>query len=384
MSGAEVAMLRLVSALPSSVRCAVACPSEGPLAQRLAQEGVERLPIPGTVVSFRLHPRWTLVGLRDIMRSVRALQAHVRRWRPDVVHANGTRAGLLATRLYPHRVPPLVVQVHDILPRSLVATAVARVLARSADRIVAVSDAGARAFDEHLIVPAATTLRISFDQNRFRVDGQRAHATRHALGVASDAPLLGEVAQITPWKGQLLAVETLAVLHRTHPCAQLLLVGDVAFMGPSVRYDNAAYARQLQERVVELGLQNSVHFLGRREDVPDIMAALDLLLLPSWEEPFGMVVAEAMACGTVPLVTSEGGPREIVQDGVTGRVLPPRDPETWARAAGELLDRPQLLADMGHRAAQSVSHLTDAAYAETAVQVYEVARASVVAPGPRS
>lgn len=370
-------MLRLVGALPSSVRCAVACPSEGPLVQRLTQEGIEHLPIPGTQVSFRLHPRWTLVGLRDMGRSVRLLHAQIRRWHPDVIHANGTRAGLLAMRLRPRRAPALVVQVHDILPRSRVATAVARLLAHSADHIVVVSDAGARAFNEHLTAPAARTLRISFDQGRFHADGHQPRVTRRALGVASDVPLLGEVAQITPWKGQLVAIESLAHLHRTHPRAQLLLVGDIAFAGPSVRYDNAAYARKLRERVAELGLQDSVHFLGRREDVPAIMATLDLFLLPSWEEPFGMVVVEALACGTVALVTSEGGPREIVQDGVTGRLLPPHDPEQWARAAAELLDRPELLADMGRRAAQSVRHLTDAAYAEYAVRVYEQARTSV-------
>jgi len=381
VSGAEVAMLRLLGALPSSYQRAVACPSGGPLAQRLAREGIEHLPIPGTAVSFRLHPRWTLVGLRDMVRSVRVLNAHVRRWRADVVHANGTRAGLLAARIRPHRAPALVVQVHDILPKGLVATAVARALAHSAERIVVVSDAGARAFDEHLSKPAARTLRISFDQSRFGVNGHQHGETRRALSVADDAPLLGEVAQITPWKGQLVAIEALALLHKRYPRAQLLLVGDVAFAGPSVRYDNAAYARQLRDRVAELGLEDSVHFLGRREDVPAIMAALDLLLLPSWDEPFGTVVAEAMACGTVPLVTSEGGPREIVQDAVTGRVLPPRDAQAWASAAADLLDQPQLLADMGFRAAQSVGYLTDAAYAEHAVQIYEQARASVNSHG---
>jgi len=159
-------------------------------------------------------------------------------------------------------------------------------------------------------------------------------ATLAALGVADDAPPLGEVAQITPWKGQLVAIDSLALLHERHPRAQLLLVGDVAFAGPSVRYDNAAYARKLRQRVAELGLEDSVHFLGRREDVPAIMAALDLFLLPSWEEPLGTVVAEAMACGTVPLVTSEGGPREMVQDGVNGRLLPPHDAETLGSGSG--------------------------------------------------
>lgn len=83
-------------------------------------------------------------------------------------------------------------------------------------------------------------------------------------------------------------------MRRRHPAAQLVLVG-VAFDGAAVRYDNPSYERSLHARVAELGLDDAVHFAGQRHDIPEVMRDLDLLLLPSWEEPFGTVVVEAMS-----------------------------------------------------------------------------------------
>src|SRR3954447_3698972 len=304
-SGAEASMLRLLDALPPDVERAVACPPDGRLAAAVAQRGIEHRPIRGTAVSFRLHPRWTAVGLADLGRSVTELRAHVRRWRPDVLHANSTRAGLLAAPL--RRPPAVLVQVHDILPDGAVSAAVRHVLARSADAVVGVVDAASASFNVGLRAAPARTVRISIDAERLAGPRRDAREVRRSLGVPDGAPLLGEVAQITPWKGQIVAIEALAHVRAHHPDAHLVLVGDIAFTGPAPRYDNAAYLARLHERIAELGLEGAVHFAGHRDDVPDVMAALDLFLLPSWRDAFGTAAAEAMACGTVPLVSSDGG-----------------------------------------------------------------------------
>ena len=86
-----------------------------------------------------------------------------------------------------------------------------------------------------------------------------------------------------------------------------MLAGEVIFGGKGVRYDNHAFQRSLEALVGELGVREAVHFLGQRDDVPEVLRALDLSLLPSWEEPFGLVTVESMAVGTPPLVSARRG-----------------------------------------------------------------------------
>jgi L-malate glycosyltransferase len=327
------------------------------------------MPMPGTEVSFRLHPVTTSRGAADLARSTAAVRRLARVWRADVIHANGVRAGLLSIGAARPGGPPLVVQVHDHLPRNALGLMVRLIIAAGADRVMAVSRSTAHDFDAGLPRRVAHPVYISIDKSRFGPAG--ADGLRAELGLAADTPLLGEVAQITPWKGQLEAIEALAHVRRVLPAAQLVLVGHVAFSGPGVRYDNEAYLARLRARVEELGLEQAVHFLGRRDDVPAILRSLDLMVLPSWDEPFGTAALEAMATGTPPIVSARGGAAEYVEDGVSGRVLAPHDPERWGAAAAELLADPARIRAMGARARAVAARFTDEAYAAGCLAVYD-------------
>ena len=92
-----------------------------------------------------------------------------------------------------------------------------------------------------------------------------------------------------------------------------------------------------------------MQFLGEREDVPEILRATDLLLVPSWEEPFGRTIIEAMASGVPVAATEVGGPPEILGEDECGVVLPPRQPRAWAEEIVSLLSQPTRLAAMGER-----------------------------------
>jgi glycosyltransferase involved in cell wall biosynthesis len=168
----------------------------------------------------------------------------------------------------------------------------------------------------------------------------------------------------------------LAEIRRERPGTHLLIIGTIAFSTKSTRYDNPAYLAGLQRLVGELGLGDHVHFLGQRSDVPGLLGALDLMVLPSWDEPFGTVAAESMAMGTPPMVSSVGGVPEYVEDGVSGRVLPPREPSAWAVAAAELLADRERLTAMGARARTVAARFTDDAYGAEMLAAYERAIAA--------
>ena len=369
-SGAELALLRLIEGLRAEHTVALACPDDGPLSDQAYVAGIRRFSVPAFEASLRPDLLHTPVGLVRLGEGGIAVRRVARGFGADLVHANTTRAGLIGAVGRRLGGPPLVVRAHEHLPPSAMGRTVRSVLARSASAVVTVSKDTARLFNEGLSRPIATHVYNSFDRTRFDPGRVGPAPIREELGIAPGAAVLGQVAQITPWKGQDNSIRALAALRRDGLDAHLLLVGEIAFAGPAVRYDNHGYLRDLHALVAELGLGDAVHFLGQRNDVAGILRALDLSLLPSWYEPFANVMLESMAMGTPLLVSEVGGGPELVEDGVSGRLLAPRQPERWAAAVRELLADRERLARMGERARAATARFTDAAHARDMLAVY--------------
>jgi glycosyltransferase involved in cell wall biosynthesis len=378
-SGAEVALLRLIEGLSPNCDCAVACPSDGLFPDRLHSLGIEHHRITGSDASLRLRSARTPLALLNLMRSARQVRVISRKIGADVIHANGLRSGLIGCLIAGRNRPPLVVQSHEHLPTGRLGQIVRRVIAARADAVIGVTNRTAANFNDGLAQPIATRVYISIDQKRFRPGSTSKDELRTQLGIPEHAFLLAQIAQITPWKGQDVAIRALhemgmaGVRREVH----LLLVGEVEF--DSARYDNRGYAAQLRRLVAEFGLEDRVHFLGRRQDVPAIMEVADLTLLPSWNEPFGLVAAESMAMGTPVLVSSDSGVSEYVENGVSGHLLPAGEPHRWAEAILELIDGDsERIPAMGEQARARVSLFTDENYAKEVRGVYREALSSAL------
>jgi glycosyltransferase involved in cell wall biosynthesis len=208
----------------------------------------------------------------------------------------------------------------------------------------------------------------TFDPARYH----RATA-RAQLDLGSDDLVLAVIAQITPWKGQLDALLTLSALRREHPRARLLVVGDAKFIAPGTRYDNERYLSELHAVARERGLGSCVTWLGERADVPEILAAVDILLVPSWAEPFGRIVVEGLAMGCLVAATSIGGPSEVITDRVDGLLLAPRDPIGWARALDEVIAQPDLSAAIRRAAPAAARRFARAPFARAILDGYAAA-----------
>jgi glycosyltransferase involved in cell wall biosynthesis len=369
-SGAELALMRLVEALRAEHQVAVACPAEGPLAEELDAAAIERFSVPAFEASLRVHPLQTPLGVGRLGAGGFKLARLGRRFEADLIHANTTRAGLMGAVAVRLGGPPLVVRAHEHVPLSTLGRAVRGVLVRSASAVVTVSQDTAQRFNDGLDSPLATHVYNSFDRGRFDPARVAPAPLREELGIAPDAPLLAQIAQITPWKAQDTAIRAVAELRRGGLDAHLLLVGEIAFAGPTVRYDNHAFLRELHQLVEELDVRDAVHFLGHRADVPGILRTIDLSLLPSWDEPFANVMLESMSMATPMLVSEVGGGPELVEDGVSGRLLPPKRPEIWAAAARELLGDRAALGRMAERAREATARFNDEAHARDMLAVY--------------
>ena len=346
VSGSERSLLILLAALPPSVEPRVAAPPGG--LSRAAQElGIPVTPIASTAGSLRLHPLHTPRALAEMGVAAAQVRRAARRHRAEVVHANSIRAGL---ELGLARVAPAasVVHVRDCLPPGAVTTATMRLIARTATTVVANSRYTARSVSVpapgarlEVVYPAIDL--ASFDPARIERGAARAR-----LGAAgSRRVLLGVVAQLSPWKGQDTAIEALRLLCEQGVDAHLLLIGSAKFVARSTRFDNRAYVERLRRLVAQAGLERRVSWLGEREDVPELMRALDVLLAPSREEPFGRALLEAMALEVPVLATSVGGPPELIRDGCEGYLLAPERPAAWAQAVRRIVEAPGRAGELG-------------------------------------
>jgi len=163
---------------------------------------------------------------------------------------------------------------------------------------------------------------------------------RSDLKLGSSDLVLTNVARLDWWKGQDGFVEAIRELKNRRPEVRALIVGDP---GPTSR--SLEFSRQLRRSVDRLGLNETVLFTGLRRDIPSIMAASDILVHTAAEpEPLGRVVMEGMAAGRPVIATAAGGVKEIIQDRVTGILVPPANPQAIVDAVELLMQDPVLQA----------------------------------------
>lgn len=376
VSGAERSLLDLLDALGTDVQAQVATPT-GALGDALAQRGIATTPITGTAGSLRPHPVHTPVAVGQLALTAAQVSRAARRARAEILHANSIRAGIaLALVRAPRAVK--IVHVRDCLPPGRLTSATMRLIASTADTIVANSTYTARSLLAAAPGAGVEVVHNAVDLTRFdpaRID--RASARARLTGADADELLLGVVAQLTPWKGQDTAIQALSILHAQGIQARLLLIGSAKFVARATRYDNQAYLRTLRELARTAGVEDRVVWLGEREDIPELIRALDVLLAPSWEEPFGRTIVEAMALEVPVIATNVGGPPELLEAGREGVLLAPGEPQSWAQATAGLARDPARRAEMGRAGRRRAEQgFTPAGHAAAVLGVYERARAA--------
>jgi glycosyltransferase involved in cell wall biosynthesis len=269
---------------------------------------------------------------------VAALRKLLRERAFDVVNTHSSTDSWLASlacRLVPKA--PSIVRTRHIsapVPRNFATRWLYRT---AASRVVTTGERLRRQVIEETGVAAERVVSIptGIDLARFS-PGDRREA-RAALSLAQDTPLVGIVATLRSWKGHRHLIEALASLpgDRTH----LVIVGD----GPQ--------REALEARVAELRLRSRVRFAGNQEEVAPWMRALDVFCLPSYaNEGVPQALMQAMACGCAVVTTPVGSIPEIVEDSVTGLLVPPEDPQRLAHALGALLADEARRVALGQRA----------------------------------
>jgi glycosyltransferase involved in cell wall biosynthesis len=188
--------------------------------------------------------------------------------------------------------------------------------------------------DNGYALQSMTSVPTGIDLNRFKPLSR--DECRAALGLTANSNLIGIVATLRDWKGHGYLFEAMAKLAARYPQWQLLVIGD----GP--------YEPALRAKVASLGLENRVQFVGRQQNIPEWLNALDLFVLPSYgDEGVPQAIIQAMACGLPVISTPIGSIPEAVIDKVTGILVTPRDSTALVRAIENLITHPELRSQFG-------------------------------------
>lgn len=325
-------MLMILSGLDRArFQVSMICPSEGELTWLSEGLGVPVTNIEQLQARFTWRPDYLISYLKSFFRVILELRRVIVEADPDLIHANTIRAGLVATTATIGTRIPVIWHLHDMLPRHPLSTLIrwyAAVSPRTG--LLAISHAVALRFQGGVmrLLKARAKVRVihnGISLKRFTADLGASQRVRQELGVGGEQFLIGIVGQITARKGQLELIRAFAKISKQLPTAMLAVVGAPIFN------DDHEYLKELKSAAESLGVADRVIFTGARNDVQVVMQALDLLVLNSKVEPFGLVVLEAMACGTPVLATAVDGVPEIIRHGVSGWLIPARNEKELAK-----------------------------------------------------
>ncbi len=200
-----------------------------------------------------------------------------------------------------------------------------------------------------------TVIPNGVDVERFK-PGPDNPQLRKQLGVPADAPLVGILAALRPEKNHAMFLEVAASVRRAIPHAHFLIIGD------------GLERPKLEQLARDLGIDECVHFLGTRDDIPDLLRLLDVLLLTSHNEANPVSILEGLACGTPVVATRVGSVPESVLDEQVGYLVEPGSVDAMTRRVIELLSDPALAGALGAAGRQ---HVADHWSLERMVEGYE-------------
>ncbi|MCW8917830.1 MAG: glycosyltransferase [Gammaproteobacteria bacterium] len=288
------------------------------------EEGVIRIPAIRNFnatefsVALPLHPR---------------LSARLDNFRPDIVHSQHPfLLGMTALRIARSRLLPLVFTHHTLYEQythyvpgdspalKRFAIALATRYANLTDKVFAPSESLRALLQERGVTTPIAVVPTGITLHHFAQGDGRAF--RRQLGIPEEAFVAGHLGRLAPEKNLEFLARALAAFATTHPQAHLLIIGS----GP---------AQEVLRQIVEqAGVATRLHIVGilQQQPLADALHAMDLFAFASQSETQGIVLIEAMAAGLPVVALDGGGTREVVRDGVNGRLLPEATPETFSAA----------------------------------------------------
>jgi len=318
----------------------VVCPSQGTMVNMLRNIGVEV-----DIIKIKSLKKLHFISFISSMIKLFKL---IKREKIDLIHSN---AGATRITTYSSLVArmmrlPFIWHVRVIDSAGLID----RLLVPLTTKVIVISNAVRTRF--HWLkrkLDKVITVYNGVDLEEFNL-GAKENKIWKEFALDSGIPLVGIVGRLDTWKGHEYFLEAAAQVMKEIPETKFLIVGEDIDQ-------NKKQEIKLRNLAEKLRLTDNIIFTGPRNDIPEIMLSLDIFVLSSLKEHFGRVIIEAMACGKPVIATNAGGVPEIVKDGYTGILVPPRDSDALARAIIDLSKDKKKVELMGGRGRKRAEEL---------------------------
>jgi glycosyltransferase involved in cell wall biosynthesis len=333
LGGAELCLLDIVKPMaPQALVCLLA---DGPFRQRLETEHIPVKVVGQRPIEVRKESSLAqgMGSLGQILPMVQQV-AHLAK-SYALIYANTPKALIVGALASAWSCRPLAYHLHDIISADHFSPTNRRLLIFLANRFASIVIANSEASKAAFIASGGQAQKVQVVYNGFcpeayGVSPLEANSLRQSLQLQSKF-IVGHFSRLSPWKGQHVLV---AALQHCPENVVALLVGDALF-------GEDDYVQQLHQQIGQLGLGHRVKFLGFRADIPQLMAACNLVVHTSTApEPFGRVIVEAMLCGTPMIAAAAGGAVELVDHGRTGWLCPPGDAQTLSKLINHCIAHP--------------------------------------------
>lgn len=270
---------------------------------------------------------------QNYVKNLTALAGFVRAHDIEIVHAHAARdyhLASLAVRLASRG--RLVLTRHVLFPLR----GINRPLLKGVGHVIAVSQAVAESLRRNGVIESSkiTVVHNGIDTDRF---------DQPVADSRVDPVLVGTVGHLAPIKGQDLFVRAAALISARRSGVHFVVIGED-------KSPEMGHRKSLESLIAELGLSGIVTMPGWRDDMPALLSSLTLFVSAARSEPFGLAIVEAMAAGLPIVATASEGALEIIEDGISGKLVPTDQPEALAQAINDLLDDPAECSRLGRNA----------------------------------
>jgi len=323
IGGGEISLLDLLHGLDKEkFNPLIVCPFKGNLTEAIEKLGIEveivqmkRLKIPNPFLFID-----SIIKLSRILKDRKIL----------LVHANGSRCAIYGAIACKIVKVPIIWHVRILESDGLID----RFLAKFSSIIIVNSNAVKERFKWLKDKSRLEVIYNGIDLKKFS-NSFKGEKIRKEFGFDIEMPIVTTIGRLDWYKAHQYFLQAAEKVKKIIPNVRFLIVGD----GERRDY--------LENLVKELGISENIVFAGNRKDIPEILNAIDIFVISSVSEGFGRVVVEAMACEKPVVATRVGGIVEIVEDGITGKLVPPKNSEALAEAIIELLNNKEESKNMG-------------------------------------